>query len=173
VKLPKSMQRLAVEVEGWLELGCPDRALAKMEPLLDAPGARPVALQFKVRAMVDLGRYGDALDALDEASYFEHDAVWRDVTEAWCRKRLGDLPAAIACMERLLRRNPRSAIGHFNLGCYLALSGDLEQALDEVSLACGMDETFRKLARDEADLGALHEDPRFRALLPGSESEED
>lgn len=168
MKLPKSLGRLALEVEGWLEIGCPARALEKMQPLLDTPGSRPIALTLRVRALVGLERHAEALDALDEIAYFEHDPEWRDVTEAWCRKRLDDLSGAIECMERLLTRNPRSALGHYNLGCYLALAGDPERALDEVSLACGMDEEFRSHAATESDLDALREDPRFRALLPGA-----
>lgn len=173
MKLPGSLERTAREVEGWLEIGCPERALQKMQPLLDTPGARPLALTLRTRALVELGRWVEALDVLEEIAYFEHDPVWRDLTEAWCRKRVDDLPGAIACMERLLRRDPRAAIGHFNLGCYLALAGDPERALDEVSLACGIDESFRALLHDEADLTALHDDPRFGALLPGSDEPDD
>lgn len=173
VKLPKSLGRLHLEVEGWLEIGCPARALEKMQPLLDTPAARPEALKLRIRALVGLERFAEALDSLDEVAYFEHDADWRDFTEAWCRKRIGDLPGAIQCMERLLKRSPRSALGHYNLGCYLALAGDEDRALDEVSLACGMDEEFRKLAADEPDLEPLREDPRFQALLPGASDDED
>lgn len=173
MKLPTSLARLALEVEGWLELGCAEHALSKMQRLDAAPEARPVALALRVRALVDLKRFPQALTALDELRRLEHEPDWADTTEAWCRKRLADLPGAIACMERLLARSPRSAIGHYNLGCYLALAGDSERALDEVSLACGMDESFRKHAVEETDLDALRGDPRFDALLPGNGGAED
>lgn len=172
MKLPRSLGRIALEVEGWLEIGCPERALLKMQPLLDTPGSRPLALTLQVRALFALDRFAEALEALDEATLFEHDPDWRDVTEAACRKRLGDLAGAIGCMQRLLRRSPRSALGHFNLGCYLALAGDPEQALDEVSLACGIDEAFRKHLSDESDLDSLRDDARFLSLLPGQAEEE-
>jgi hypothetical protein len=73
-------------------------------------------------------------------------------------------------MERLLARTPRSAIGHFNLGCYLALLGDAERALQEVTLACGMDAGFRRAAAGEADLVALRGVPAFEALLQRGEA---
>ncbi len=173
MKLPSSLARLALEVEGWLELGCAEHALSKMPRLDASPEAKPIALALRVRALVDLKRFPQALTSLDELRRFEHDPDWADTTEAWCRKRLADLPGAIACMERLLARTPRSAIGHYNLGCYLALAGDTERALDEVSLACGMDETFRKHAVSETDLDELRGDPRFEALLPGTRVDED
>ncbi|MGA0867809.1 MAG: tetratricopeptide repeat protein [Planctomycetota bacterium] len=173
MKLPSSLARLALEVEGWLELGCAEHALSKMPRLDASPEARPIALALRVRALVNLERFPQALTHLDELRRFDHDADWADTTEAWCRKRLADLPGAIACMERLLARTPRSALGHYNLGCYLALAGDTERALDEVSLACGMDEAFRKHAVAETDLDALRGDPQFEALLPGGAVEDD
>lgn len=155
-----------MEVDGWLDLGCPAHALQRMAPLLAAPGARPVALALQVRALVELGQHAAALDAIDELAYFEHDPEWRLVTEAWCRKRLDDLPGALRCMRRLTELEPHSAIGHFNLGCYLALAGEREEAIEEVTVACGIDDDFRKHAATEADLEPLRDDPRFQVLLP-------
>ncbi len=169
VKLPKSMSRLALEVDGWLELGCPEYALTRMRPLLDTPGARPVGLMLRVRALIELSRFAEALRGLDELRTFEHDAEWLDVQEAWCQKRLGDLRAAADCMERLVRRQPRSAIGHYNLGCYLALLGERERAIEQVTIACGLDESFRSHARSEHDLDTLRDDPRFVRLMPPDE----
>ena len=76
-----------------------------------------------------------------------------------------DLRGAIRCMEQLLERNPRSDIGHYNLGCYLALDGQRERAIDEVTIACGMQAEFRDHARDEPDLDSLRTDARFRQLM--------
>lgn len=166
VKVQKAHERLAVEVEGWLDLGCPEHALGRMAPLMEAPSARPIALLLRIRALVDLARYAEALDALDEIAYFEHDPEWRLVTEGRCRRRLDDLPAAIQCMRRLIEIDPRSAIGHYNLGCYLALSGATQEALEQVTIACGMDEDLRTHAITETDLDVLRDDPGFRALLP-------
>ena len=90
--VPKSVRRLAVEVEGWLELGCPEKALERAGPLLATPGARPVALVMHVRALIELGRFAEALGSLRELRSFENDSEWLEVTEAWCRKRLDDLP---------------------------------------------------------------------------------
>ncbi|MBK8977705.1 MAG: hypothetical protein IPM29_17500 [Planctomycetes bacterium] len=163
--LPAAVHRLAVEVEGWLELGATTRALEKLAPLLRIPAARPVAQMLEARAMVELGRYADALLRLDEIARYPHDPEWLAVQRAWCQKRLGDLRGAAGTMLRLLVELPRSAIGHYNLGCYLALLGDVERALDEVTLACGLEPEFREHALDERDLDPLRDDPRFAALI--------
>lgn len=166
-QVPQSVQRLAMEIEGWLDLECPDHAILKLADLLAVPGARPAALSLRVRAYVATARYQEAVVDIDEIRHFDHDPEWADLTEAWCRKRLDDLAAAIQCMERLVARTNHSAIGHFNLGCYLALAGNSDSALDEITLACGIDPAFRQLLAEESDLVSLHERPEFQALLRG------
>jgi tetratricopeptide (TPR) repeat protein len=163
--VPSSLQRLADQIDGWLDLRCPERALDLLPPMLAEPQARAAALCLRVRAHVRLANHGEALADLGELRRDHEPHDWVDLTEAWCRKRTGDLPAAIRCMEQLLARSPRSDIGHFNLGCYLTLAGEHERAIDEVTIACGITPEFRDFARDEPDLDALRKDPRFRALV--------
>ncbi|HLQ38295.1 MAG TPA: hypothetical protein VK348_10855 [Planctomycetota bacterium] len=172
VAIPQSFARLAQEIDGWLDLRCPEKALARLGAMLEDPAARPAALVFRVRALVNMTQYATALGDLAELRGSDHDPEWLDLTEAWCRKRSDDLPGAVRCMEQLVARNQRSAIGHFNLGCYLALAGDKQRALDEVTMACGLDVDLRDFAGDEPDLDSLHDDPRFRALLTGVDADE-
>jgi hypothetical protein len=68
-------------------------------------------------------------------------------------------------MEQLLARTPRSDIGHFNLACYLAIAGQRDRAVDEATVACGINPDLRDLLRDEPDLDSLRNDPRFRQLM--------
>lgn len=158
-------QRLVVEVDGWIDLDCGEKAVQRLQPLLDDPATHAVAIGLRARALVALGRHAAALADIATLRAQDADPEWLDLTEAWCRKRTGDLDGSIRCMKDLLARDPRSAIGHFNLGCYLALAGRLAEALDEVTIACGIDETFRSLAIDETDLDALRGDARFEGLL--------
>ncbi len=81
-------------------------------------------------------------------------------------QRLNDLDGAVACMERLIDQDRQSAIGHYNLGCYLALRGEADRAIDELSIGCGIDSSFRAQLATESDLESLRDDPRFLELLP-------
>ena len=162
--VPNDLERVAAEIDGWLDLRCPQRALERLQPLLDRPDARAIGLSFRIRALVALKKHAEALQDVSELREMNADPAWLDLTEAWCLKRQDDLPGAIRCMQQLIARDRRSAIGHFNLACYLALSGELEQALDQVTIACGIDEKFRDLLMDEVDLRDLHRDPRFLQL---------
>lgn len=165
--VPPPLQRLADQIDGWLDLRCPDKALDLLGALLADPAARPAGLAMRVRALARMARYADALPDLDElrriAPPGEQD--WIELTDAWCRKRTGDLPGAIVCLERLLARDHRVDTAHFNLACYLALAGQADRAIEHLTLACGLNEECRDFARDEPDLDSLRTDPRFRELL--------
>ena len=171
-KVPRSLQRLALEIDGWLDFRSAEHALKLLDPLLASPGARPVGLVFRIRSYLLLAKWEEALQDIDELRELPNDPEWLDLTEAWCMKRVGNLRGSIGCMERLLKRSRRSAIGHFNLGCYLALLGDSDRAIDAISVACGIEEQFRKLASNEKDLESVAEDPRFLQLLPHKENED-
>ncbi|HLU40247.1 MAG TPA: tetratricopeptide repeat protein [Planctomycetota bacterium] len=163
-RVPPSLQRRANEVEGWLELRCPHIALEKVEPLLRVPGARPVALYLRVRALVDAGRCAEALRDIDELRTMHHEPEWLDLTEAWCCKRVGRIADAVACMERLVRRDPKSAIGYFNLGCYLALLGHHDMAMRALRRACALDSAFRGVPLDDPDLDSVRDRRDFAEL---------
>jgi predicted Zn-dependent protease len=159
-------ERLLQEVQGWLELGLPDAALQRLQPLLADPETRQLATMLQVEALIIADRHADALGTIDRMREQAPDKEWLDLKEAWCRKRTGDLQGAASCMERMLARTHHSAIGHFNLGCYLALLGERERALQEVTIACGIDPSFRSAAGNELDLVSLRDDPRFQELFP-------
>ena len=163
--VPKHLERLADQIDGWLDLRCPDKALALVGPMLGDPAARAAGLERKVRAHVRLGEYPQALADLGELRQLAPAEEWVDLTEAWCRKRTGDLRGAVRCLDALLARDHKCAAARFNLGCYLALLGESDRAIDELSLACGLDDGNRDFLRDDADLDGLRTDPRFRALL--------
>lgn len=163
--VPPALQRLADQIDGWLDLRCPDKALALLEPLLADATARAEGLSLRVRALVRLGRYADALPDLAELARLQPTESWVPLTDAWCKKRTGDLRGAIAGLRRLLERDHRNDVARFNLACYLALDGQREAAIDELTLACGLNAEHRDFARDEPDFDGLRTDPRFRQLL--------
>ena len=163
--VPRALERLVDEVDGWLELRCPERALPLVDPLLADPAGRACGLSLRIRALTRMGRFQDALQDLGELRSVSPDDDWVDLTEAWCRRRAGDLGGAIRCVEQLIARNHRHDVAHFNLACYLALDEQPDRAIDALSLACGLNPDHRVYAIDEPDLDALRTDERFRLLV--------
>ena len=163
--VPANLQRAVDEADGWLELRCPERALELLDPLVATPECKAMGLALRIRANVRLSNFAAALTDLAELRLEHPKHEWVDLTEAWCRRRHNDLPGAIRCIEQLLSTNWQHHIAHFNLACYLALSGDADKAIDALSLACGLNQDCRTFAIDEPDFDSLRTDERFRQLL--------
>ena len=163
--VPAAQQRLADQIDGWLDLRCPDKALELLGPMLADEAARDAGLYLRVRALVRLGRYHDALPDLAELAKRHPDEPWMPLVVAFCMKRTGELHHAITVLRGLLERDHRQALAHFNLACYLALDGQHDAAIDALTLACGLDPEHRLFARDEPDFDGLRTDPRFRQLV--------
>lgn len=162
--IPPHLQRLADQIDGWLDLRCPDKALELLAPLL-AHTNRSAGLEFRVRAQCRLGHFAEALQDLAELRLTHPTDEWVLLTDGWCRKRTGDLPGAIATLRTLVTNDHHHDLARFNLACYLALAGDTEAAIEELSIACGLNAECRDFARDEPDFDSLRTDTRFRELV--------
>jgi len=69
---------------------------------------------------------------------------------------------AVAYVEQNMGNYPEMAATHYNLGCFRALAGDREGALESVQRAHEMDpKSFAKWAESDSDLDAIRDDPRF------------
>lgn len=163
---------------GYLELG---QLLADG----DAPPP-PSARAVLRRALDELGRLGEpertaAPASLIEGETFRAAGDWSAALEpftraattdghveawlglGWCRKRLGDVPGAIAALEQGLARHPRQAILFFNLACYHSLGGNVTAAVDHLARAISLDSRYRDLTAAEHDFDPIRDDPRFVA----------
>ena len=75
--------------------------------------------------------------------------------------------AALRVIEQGLQEHPDSGLGLYNAACMEALLGHADAALKHLKKAIARDERFLDLARGDADLDALRDDPRFAAIVPG------
>lgn len=84
-----------------------------------------------------------------------------DVEQGWIHwaYALRELQLVEKAREVLLEAEPlhgeKSAVLHFNLGCYYCLLGEHETARDRVSRACRMNAKLKAEAVDDPDLAAL------------------
>ena len=66
IPVPPHLQRLADQIDGWLDLRCPERVLELLPPMLADPAARPAGLTMRIRAYVRQARCAEALVDLAE-----------------------------------------------------------------------------------------------------------
>ena len=55
--VPRKLERLVDEVDGWLELRCPERALPLVDALLAEPSARACGLSLRIRAYARMAAF--------------------------------------------------------------------------------------------------------------------
>lgn len=84
---------------------------------------------------------------------------------AWCYKRIGELELAIESLTQAFQFQPDNPLISFNLACYSALQGDVEQCCDFLQKAIDVDESIRELIDDEKDFDAVRSHPQFSTLV--------
>jgi hypothetical protein len=93
-----------------------------------------------------------------------HDvSAWEYVFPALPAKGAGDYVTARRILEEGIAERPELGAVHFFFACVENLDGNRERALDELTVAVTANERFREMARTEADLDSIRDDPRFPA----------
>jgi len=80
-------------------------------------------------------------------------AYW--IQWAYATRRHAGLTQAREILMRGVGLHPREAVFHFNLACYEAQLGHLDDARAFLETACGLDESFTELAKTDEDLVPL------------------
>jgi hypothetical protein len=132
-------------------------ALARVEvgPLYLVPGTGTLIVSY-----VQKDRRG--LETIDLASVL---ATLLNL-EALAVYRAGDRSRAVEILEEAAAASPKSADAVYNLACLHALMGQTVRAKGELSIALSIDRVrVRQLARNDADLESVREDPEVRRWL--------
>jgi tetratricopeptide (TPR) repeat protein len=158
------VRRLAA-AEGYLELGLPLRSLEILQ-------SRPQwgTMQFEAsllsgEALRSLGRFREALKPLEVAAALRPGDVGVAIALGWCYKRTHRLAQAIDALERAERAHPDDPLIHYNLACYWSLAGNTDRALDELTLAVGLDPDLRARVPSETDFDSLRGNPEFDRIM--------
>jgi tetratricopeptide (TPR) repeat protein len=151
------------QAEGYLDLGMTDHALSTLARAGERLSAHGHYLQGEALRAAE--RYAEALPPLRRAAQRmagKITPVW--LALAWCYKRTAQLSLAIDAMERALEDEPREALLHYNLACYLSLARAPRRALAHLSRAFGLDPHYRAMVDGESDFDPIRSDPQFQAL---------
>ncbi|MDO4550059.1 MAG: hypothetical protein Q4C96_02265 [Planctomycetia bacterium] len=159
-------RKIALRVEGYLELGMPEHALseiqkASQEHLL----FNPHMLYLEGEALWQLKRYRDALYPLGQAALLEPAEVRVWILIGKCQKRIGRCDLAIESLENALYLQPNSPLILYNLSIYLALSERKEESVRILARAICLDPKYRQHARTEKDFEGIRNMQEFKNLM--------
>jgi len=157
-------KRTLCQAEGYLELGMPHAALEVLERLRSNEFLGAHGMYLVGEALRSLERYHEALVPLSAAAGMAPEDVHIPLAMAWCFKRVGKLVQAVRTMEHALDYSPNHGLLHYNLACYLSLTGRRQRSLHHLSKALTLDPDYRLLIDDEPDFDPIRTDPGFVAL---------
>mgnify|MGYP002622756173 CR=1 FL=1 len=157
-------RRLALEAEGYLELGMHEHALGSLMQLEESGALDAHSIYLKGETLRSLQRYEEAIGELRRASRFIPDDIHILLALGWCYKRTGQLQRAIDSLEDALIVEPGEALVHYNLACYWSLAENKTRALSFLATALEIDSSYRDLIDAESDFDPLRSDPDFLAL---------
>jgi len=177
----KKRKRLIQMAEGYLDLAVvfedrwslspehrrkmASRAIACLNDITKPGGHRAYLLFLKGQAHRVAGRYRQAINFFEQSAKLEPENLHCLLAAAWCYKRTNQIPQAIESLENAIQIDATSAIVHYNLACYWALSNQVDPAVLHLSMAIDLDEVYRGLVADERDFDLIRNHPGFQNLI--------
>ncbi len=148
-------QRLLLAAQGYSELGLPDLALDELELLPEHVRDSPIGIESRLSVLMQARRWKQALPIGRELCRIAPDKTAGFIHAAFCLHELGKSRDALALLTSgppALKSEPTY---HYNLACYEAALGNIEQARAHLNVSFAMDKSLKDFARTDPDLKAL------------------
>jgi predicted Zn-dependent protease len=145
--------------QGYVELRMPEEALRELQSLPVEDARRMDVMQLMLLLLMQLGRWHDGVELCQTMRSEEPDSTTGYIHGAFCLHELGQTREA----KELLLTGPgalrQEATFYYNMGCYDAVLGNVDEARASLERSFCMDERFREIARHDPDLAAVHDLP--------------
>jgi predicted Zn-dependent protease len=148
-------QRLFVAAQGYSELGLPELALAELDLLPPEVQQSPAGVESRLSVLMQAKQWEPALGLGRTLCQLVPDKTVGFIHAAFCLHELGQSREA----RELLVSGPPALKAeptyHYNLACYEAALGNLDQARAHLKVSFAMDKKLKDYARTDPDLVAL------------------
>jgi predicted Zn-dependent protease len=144
--------------EGYAELGMPAEALAHLNEIAAEDQNRPEALRMRIQIVLQIRDWKTALElSLRMCELFPTES-YGFIHAAFCLHEFGQTAQA---KEKLLAGPPSlldEPIYYYNLGCYEAVLGNLDQAKAYLRASFRLNKSFRDVAQQDPDLASIRDE---------------
>ena len=141
---------------GYAELGMTRESLAELDAIEPRFQKRPEVLHLRLHHYMKKKSWARALRVSQMLCKVTPDSGTGFLHAGFCLHQLGKTAQA----KELLIAGPvallKEPIYYYNMGCYEALLGNVEDAEVNLHISFKMDASFRDLAKKDPDLKALH-----------------
>jgi predicted Zn-dependent protease len=151
-------ERALLAAQGYLELGMAEEALAELSTIPELEIRDPDIVELRLHILMQAKRWTEALSTAEELRGIHPDALPAYIHGAFALHELGRTTEARDLLlqgPEQLRKDPTF---HYNVGCYEAVLGNREAALQSLEQSFALDDTYRDFARQDPDLALLREE---------------
>ena len=148
-------QRLLLAAQGYSELGLPELALDELDLLPEEVRTSPLGMESRLSVLMQAKRWKQALPVGRELCRVAPYKTAGFIHAAFCLHELGKSRDALELLSSgpaVLKAEPTY---HYNLACYEAALGNIEQARAHLNVSFAMDKSLKDFARTDPDLKAL------------------
>jgi tetratricopeptide (TPR) repeat protein len=150
-----SLERSLLAAQGYIELDMPDEALRELDSIPQPDQSREEVLQMRLFVFMRSRHWDDAIAICSRIRRESPDCTTGYIHGAFCLHEMGRTLEA----KQLLLTGPacllREPTYHYNLGCYDAVLGNLDEASHHLETSFQMDRKFREIAKYDPDLQAV------------------
>jgi tetratricopeptide (TPR) repeat protein len=152
-----SLERSLLAAQGYIELEMPDEALRELDAISQGDQNREEVLQMRLFVFMRSRQWDDALDICSRLRRESPDCTTGYIHGAFCLHEMGRTLEA----KQLLLTGPacllREPTYHYNLGCYDAVLGNIDEASHHLETSFLMDKKFREIAKYDPDLKSVYD----------------
>lgn len=151
-------ERALLAAQGYLELGMTEEALAELSSLTSVESIDPDIIELRLHVLMQAKRWSEALATAEELLRLRPRSVPAYIHGAFALhelRRTAEARDLLLKGPEELRKDPTF---HYNIGCYEAVLGNREAALQSLCRSFDLDSTYRDFARRDPDLVLIRGD---------------
>jgi tetratricopeptide (TPR) repeat protein len=141
--------------QGFIELGAPDSAWEELEGIPAEDRAHPIVLRMRAYIYRDKGKWMEMAEIARHLTEIEPQQPEHWTNRAWAERRHQGLQTAEATLLLAREQFPKEPLIHYNLACYSAKLGKLDDAKSLLATAIKIDPVFKGMALENEDLAGI------------------
>ena len=156
--MTEELELTLVQVAGYLELGMPQDAAEVFDELQPRLRSHPEVVAARAKVLLAAEDWEKAARVARDLTDFMEEVPEYWVWWAWATRRADSVKAAEEILERALELHSNEPVIHYNLACYAAVEGHLEEARRRLKLALRLDPAMADFAFEDPDLETIRDE---------------
>ena len=148
-------KRLLIAAQGYSELGLPELALDELDLLPEEVSKSAIGIESRLSVLMQAKRWKPALGVGRELCRLAPDRTAGFIHTAFCLHEMGKSREALDLLSSGPAALKAEPTYHYNLACYEAALGNIEQARAHLNVSFAMDKSLKDFARTDPDLKPL------------------